>query len=196
MSKSHDVGTRGIVINRFSSGEGSVRVHLFTEKFGLISSLAQSAREERSKLRPHLQVGTFGNFNLVNGARTWRVVGAVDTKDFYFSSTGNPNVQHASARVMSLLRQLISGEEKDGDLFESVWNFLTSLETITDSTIARAERLVVLQILASLGYAGKDTVPPLDETFNYSESSLNALEAYDTRMHQAIKDGFTASGLI
>ena len=109
MSQSREVHTKGIIINRFSSGEGSVRVHIFTESLGLVGALAKSAREERSKLRPHLTVGTFGNFDLVQGRETWRVTGAVRTKNSYFDLQGNPDAQDMCARVLSLLRQLVRG---------------------------------------------------------------------------------------
>lgn len=195
MSKVHDIGTRGIIINRFSSGEGSVRVHIFTESFGLISALAQSVREERSKLRPHLQVGTFGYYDLVRGARSWRVVGAVETKNYYFSH-GNQKVQSAAARVLSLLRQLVTGEERDESLFRCVWNFFSALSFITNDTAVRAERFVVLQILAALGYVAKEAVPTLEEEFDYSVAALHALESFESDMRRAIKNGFVASGLI
>ena len=56
MLQKREVHTRAIVIARRSAGEGSVRVSLYTEELGLVSALVTSAREERSKLRPHLMV--------------------------------------------------------------------------------------------------------------------------------------------
>lgn len=195
MSKVHDVQTRGIVISRFSSGEGSVRVHVYTEALGLVSALAKSAREERSKLRPHLTVGTFGHFDLVQGTNTWRVVGAVKTQNYYFAFTSKEK-QHSAARVLSLLRQLITGEEKDERLFKSVWEFLSALNEVADEHVVRAERLVVLQVLGALGYVSKEAVPTLKEEFDYSVRAFQELEAIEKEMQRAIKNGFVASGLI
>ena len=195
MSKVHDIQTRGIVISRFSSGEGSVRVSIFTEQLGLVGALAKSAREERSKLRPHLTVGTFGHFDLVQGVNTWRVVGAVGTQNYYFAFKTKER-QRAAARVFSLLRQLITGVEKDETLFKGVWDFLRALNEVPDEHIVRAERLVVLQILAALGYVSKEAVPTLKEEFDYSIRAFQELEAVEVEMQKAIKNGFVASGLI
>lgn len=195
MSKAHDVQTRGVVISRYSSGEGSVRVNIFTEQLGLIGALAKSAREERSKLRPHLTVGTFGHFDLVQGANTWRVVGAVGTQNYYFAFK-SAEKQRAAARVLSLLRQLINGEERDEALFAVVWDFLSALSRVQDEHVVRAERLVVLQILAALGYVSKEAVPAPQETFDYSVRAFQELEPLEKEMRTAIKNGFVASGLL
>jgi len=195
MLKKHEVGTRGVVISRASSGEGSVMVSIFTEELGLVSAIAKSAREERSKLRPHLQVGTFGFFDLVEGVAVWRVIGAVKTKNYYFAFRNTPKAQEAAARLLSLLRQLIHGEERDSELFEIVWNFLVALESIPDDMLVFAERFAVLQTLAALGYVSKETVPHA-ERYDYSEEALRTLLPQEKQMIVDIKNGFVASGLV
>lgn len=195
MSQSREVHTRGVIINRFSSGEGSVRVHLFTQELGLVSALAKSGREERSKLRPHLTVGTLGNFDLVQGRDTWRLVGAVGTVNTYFALQGNEAAQDMSARVLSLLRQLVRGEERDDELFSAVWHFFSALAEIPRGMLIHAERLVILQILAALGYVSKEAVPQ-QASLTFSIESLQSLLTLEAGMKGAIQEGFVASGLL
>lgn len=195
VSPHREVHTKGIIINRFSSGEGSVRVHIFTESLGLVGALAKSAREERSKLRPHLTVGTFGSFDLVQGRETWRVTGAVGTIHSYFSLIGNPAAQDRCARVLSLLRQLVRGEECDEALFSVVWHFLIAVGDVPQDMLVHAERLVVLQILAALGYVSKEAVPD-QANLTFSLESLQSLMAVEVGMRGAIQEGFVASGLL
>jgi len=195
MLKNHEIGTRGIIISRSSSGEGSVRVSIFTEELGLVWAVAKSAREERSKLRPHLTVGTFGFFNLVQGQAGWRVIGAVETQNSYFAFRDYPKAQEAAARLLSLLRQLINGEERDPELFDAVWGFLASLSSIPEDLLVFAERYAVLRSLAALGYVPKDAVPHI-EKISYTHETLKILLPYEKEMTVAIKNGFSASGLL
>src|SRR5262249_18379111 len=104
MSGSPSAVTRGIVVGRFPAGEGSVRALVYTDAFGLVSVLAQSAREERSKLRPYLQIGTLGTFTLVRG-KVWRVTGASAAENLHFELFGRARAQQASARIFAAVRQ-------------------------------------------------------------------------------------------
>jgi DNA repair protein RecO len=194
MSKKHDVQTRGIIINRFSSGEGSARVLLLTESCGLVSALVKSGREERSKLRAHSTVGTFGTFDLVRGREIWRFVGAVKTHHAYFDFQENVALQKAVARIFSVLRQLITGEEKDERLFGVVWDFLNALPHIRGDVVLYAERFTVLKILAILGYVSHHA--SYIEKYTYAYDDLLALIPHEREMHRTIHDGFVASGLL
>ena len=183
MSKSRDITLRGVVIGRAQAGEGSVRVDVLTDEYGLVSALATSGREERSKLRSHLQVGTYGTYTLVKGVGTWRVVGATDVTNSHFSvaacsAEARQAKQQASSRVISLVRQLVKGEVRDAGLFDALWEFVVALPSIPDGEVAAAERRSVGRILAALGY-----VP---------ESVLGGTDAGLVR---AINEGLAASGL-
>lgn len=191
----HEVQTRGIVVSRFSSGEGNTRVHIFTEDLGLISVFARSAREERSKLRPHLTVGTFGHFDLVRGVGGWRVVGAVETKNAYFACIGNAAAQTAAARFLSLIRQLIQGEERDAELFVGMWGFFSALSSLQGTLLVHLERFATLQMLSKLGYVSPSAVPGAI-SFDYSLESIQSLVPLERQIADAIKEGFVASGLL
>lgn len=195
MSRSHEIKTRGIVVGRFSAGEGSVRVQLFTEELGLVVAIAKSGREERSKLRPFLTVGTFGYFDLVRGAHALRVTGVTGAHNIYFLVSKYEEKQVVSARVLSLFRQLITGEERDEVLFMHMWRFLHALHYIPSEHLVQCERFVVLQILAALGYVSKAVVPDVgvDE---YTDSLYMQLATDERDMQKAIREGLMASGLL
>lgn len=194
MSK-HEVHTRGVIISRFSAGEGSVRAALFTEHLGLVTGFAKSAREERSKLRPHLVVGTIGHFDLVRGRDIWRVTGATATRNAYFAHTTCREVQQVAVRYIALLRTLIQGEDRDEEVFRAVWDFLTALHTVPEAMLVHAERFAVLTLLAHLGYVSREAVPGT-VAFDYSVTSLEKLVPLEKSIAEAMKQGFVASGLL
>jgi recombinational DNA repair protein (RecF pathway) len=152
-----EVHTRGVVVARRAAGEGSVRVLLYTEELGLVRAAATSAREERSKLRPHLLTGTRGTYSLVKGKAEWRVTGAVGCIHTYFE-TSERAAQETGERTVALIRQFVHGEGADEGLFAAVWELLVSLPTLGSKDIQIAEYVAVLRILAALGYVAKTGV--------------------------------------
>lgn len=195
MLRSREVNTRGIVIGRSSSGEGSVRAALYTEEFGFIWVLAKSAREERSKLRPHLQVGTIGYYTLVKGSYDWRVTGAVGTKNIYFELTGVDTAQKSATRVLSVVRQLMQGETPDPDTFNVLWKFLMSVTSIQEKDIPIAERLVLINILSHAGYVSEtDLLNGVGE--EYSIEFFDTLRPQEKKLTRIINKAFMASGLV
>lgn len=195
MSQSREVTTRGVVIGRAQAGEGSVRIFLYTEEKGLVGALAKSAREERSKLRPHLQIGSYGSYTLVKGSYDWRLVGAVDTNNSYFLLSEKKEAQEASARVLSVLRQLIQGEDMNTNLFQTLWNFLSVLATLSPEEIYIAERLAMVRILSSLGYVPTLRNIPHLEGDTFEVASLQELGPFKKELVKTINDAVLASGL-
>ncbi len=163
MSKSYDITTRAVVVARLSSGEGSVRAALYTEEYGLVHAFAKSAREERSKLRSHLQVGSYGAYTVVRGKHEWKVVGAVETRNSYFELAATPELQHASSRVVGVVRHLVHGEEQNEELFSVLWSYLDALRGCDPTEARGAEMRAVARILSTLGYVSVATTELTDE---------------------------------
>lgn len=195
MLKNHEVTTEAIVIGRAQAGEGSVRVFLYTKSAGLVRALATSAREERSKLRSHLQVGTYGTYNLVKGAHDWRVIGASDTQNTYFFECRNANGSFACARVLSVLRTLIHGEEPNDELFEALWNFLKTYPMLSEKEVVIAEHVVMVRILYALGYVPDQTHIPSLKGSDYTPQVMNELSAQKKELVKFINEALLASGL-
>ncbi|MFQ5540971.1 MAG: DNA repair protein RecO [Candidatus Paceibacteria bacterium] len=192
----HEITTRGVIIGRASSGEGSVRVSLYTEALGLVGALAKSGREERSKLRPHLQTGSYGTYSLVRGASSWRVVGVAWTKNPYTALEGD-TAEHAraTARVLSVMRQLVHGEAPAPELFDTLWDFLDAVPHLSASETHVAERLAMVRILTALGYVpALSDIPRLAEA-TFAPDMLQALAPFEKRMVRAINEALIASEL-
>jgi DNA repair protein RecO len=154
MSAKRETTTRGIVTGRMQAGEGSARVLLYTEELGLVSAIAKSAREERSKLRPHLTIGTYGDYALVKGELGWRIVGATGTRNIHFILNDTAK-QESCARVIGVVRSLVHGDGTNRELFEALWDFITTLPRIAIEDITPTEHRAVLGILAALGYVAQ-----------------------------------------
>ncbi|MEK7063631.1 MAG: DNA repair protein RecO [Patescibacteria group bacterium] len=188
-----EVHTRGVVVGRRAAGEGSVRVTLYTEELGLVSAVAKSAREERSKLRAHLVEGTRGTYSLVKGKEVWRLTGAVRTQNIFYESPGDGAA--SASRVLSLMRQFIQGEGADAELFASVWEYLEALPTLQADDIRIAEYIVVLRMLAALGYIARGGVADELLGAEYSAALLVLARERRKELVKVINDGIGASGL-
>ncbi len=195
MSLRSDITTRAIVLLRTSAGEGSVRVLLYTETLGLVIALATSAREERSKLRSHLQVGTLGTFSLVRGRDVWRAVGATDTQNTYFTLSGRRKAQEAAARVLASVRQFVHGEGPDPYLFSVLSEFLSSVVSIEDSHVSGAECVAVLRILSALGYVREDSATKEFLSVSYDTATLARALGARPLLVRTVNEAIGASGL-
>lgn len=194
MSGEQKIVVKAVVIGRRSSGEGSVRVILYTDALGLVTALSKSGREERSQLRAHLQAGTYGLFSLVKGRDTWRVAGVMDTKNAHFESEGNPEAQESLQRVLSLVRQFVRGEGEDAYFFETLWGFVEGLSASAGS-LKDSERVAVLRLLSALGYV--ESSPNIAEFLKpgYSHAILKNAPGARASLTSAINEAITASGL-
>lgn len=194
--KNREITTRGIVIGRAQSGEGSVRVFVYTEELGLMNALAKSGREERSKLRPHLQSGTSGSYTFVKGQHEWRVVGAVDTVNIHFLLEEKQHAQAAAARVISVIRRLIHGEEANRELFHALDGFFAVLPDCSVEEALISERLAMIRILTSLGYV--PSLPDIPHLFDdsFERGILLSLKPFERRMTKIINEAIMVSGLL
>ncbi len=194
MSGNTNVTVRGIVVGRHAVGEGSARILLYTDLFGLVSPLAKSSREERSKLRAHLQVGTRGEFTLVKGREVWRLVGAVKTLNSFFGEEEKERSE-AVANVLSIVRQFIKGEGHDEFLFEALWGFLVSISNADKKHIGVCESLAVFRLLSALGYVSVDVGTDSLLSSGYGSEALSEAENRRHAIVRTINEGITASGL-
>lgn len=195
MSIAHKIIARGIVIGRHMVGEGSVKALIYTDALGLVWVLAQSARQERSQLRAHLQEGTRGTFSLLKGRDVWRITGATDTKNSYFDLTKNAEAQKAAARVISFVRQFVRGEGSDPYFFQTLSGFLEALPYASAGTLRDAECVAVLRMLAALGYVEGDERVSSFLTLSYDPPLLSEVGRSRPTLVKVINEGMHASGL-
>ncbi len=149
----HLYQTEALVLGGEPSGEGSRRLTLFTRELGLLSAVATSVREARSKLRYGLQDFSYTTVSLVRGRDKWRVVNAALVQNLAVAFRDFPEARELFARIAKLLRRLLSGEEKNEPLFRAVHETFTYLDKNRNAAlVAQIEVVLVLRILSLLGY--------------------------------------------
>lgn len=195
MSHGAKIVARGLVIKKTSSGDGSARILLYTDSAGLIWVHAQSAREERSQLRAHIQVGTVGTFSLVRGRDVWRLSGIMDTENMHYTLSGKTESQKALQRVLFFIRQFVRGEGSDPYFFSVLWGFLFVLPYLDNDGLRDAEHAVVLRMLSSLGYVDGGAAVEQFLTAAYDSKTLRAFSESREEVLAMINEGIQVSGL-
>lgn len=149
----HLYHTDALVLGGAQRGEGSKTISLFTKEFGLLTAMAQSVREERSKLRYGLQDFSYSEVALVRGKEFWRVTHASLKENIVQELGGSSGASRMVGRVFALLRRLLAGEERNEPLFIAVLEGLQFMGKRNDQTaVSGVEIVLVLRILYLLGY--------------------------------------------
>ncbi len=170
--------TRGFIIGSSPSGEASKLYVIYTEDFGLIRARAQSVRLLASKLRYNLDEYSYGVFSLVRGKEFWRVTGA--------ETLSVPTVgRSVRARILTLLKRLIQGEEPNPALFSVLTAMKDYEDNKTKDTVHRDvfEVLVLVHVLSSLGYMDKT---PFVETAGSVDFGEQGIQVVREKYHEAI----------
>ena len=124
-------------MNKRDFGEAERVYNIYTEKFGMISAVAQGVRLLKSKLRYNLDLFSYGNFSLVAGKEIWRITDADEIKKI--SDSNSP----LFPRIAGLLLRMIKGEEKNNFIWHKTKEFFLS---------SGSEVEIVAEILHNLGY--------------------------------------------
>src|SRR3989338_3194317 len=149
----HLYHTSAFILGSAPSGEGSRIFSLFTREMGLISAFAQSAREERSKLRYGLQDFSYSEITLVRGREFWRLTRAELTENIFNALKHSNEATRMLGRIFALLRRLLTGEEKNESLFAVVLEGFQFIIRNKDTKLVEGVEIVlVLRILHLLGY--------------------------------------------
>jgi len=144
--------TRGFIINSMPSGEASKIYIIYTESFGLIFARAQGVRLISSKLKHSLNDYNFVNVSLVKGKEFWRLTNVENI------SVRKDNIL-IKAKILSLVRRLVFGEEKNDHLFSA----LLDLENETVD-LKNMEVSCLVKVLSSLGYLDSNSLSNLTES--------------------------------
>jgi DNA repair protein RecO len=153
----HIYRTDAIILRSFPEGESSKFLHVFTRELGLVGASVRSIRENKSKLRYALEDYSVSFVSLVRGKDVWRVVNAVPIWNVYFDLADSPRAREAAERVLSLVRKLVVGEERNAPLYSEVSDallFLREMEISREETVA-FQLLAGIRILNLLGYLGR-----------------------------------------
>jgi recombinational DNA repair protein (RecF pathway) len=145
-------------------------------------AVAQGVRLGVSKLRYHTQDFAYATFSLVRGKEVWRLIGATPIEDndtvVDEVQSNTKDVKHEveilHARVFSLLKRLLHGEEANESLFSILVGFREYIKTvdIDPVDIEYIECIVVLRILYVLGYVEHTSKENTDLAVFFSDRTL------------------------
>lgn len=148
--------TQGIILGKVPFGESNYFFHIITKDFGVIGVLAQGVRELKSKLRPNLEMLSYGDVDLVRGKEVWRLTNANTIRTF------KTLVRHTDkvlvyGRVAGFLRRLMPGEKAHEEIFNDLLTALCFLEEgdIDNEMLKNFETILVMRVLNDLGYVGE-----------------------------------------
>jgi DNA repair protein RecO (recombination protein O) len=146
--------TEGIVLKSFDFSEADKYLLILTRDFGLIKTAAKGLRKVSSKLRYSLQEFSVSQVSLVQGRSIWRLTNASCESNLFFDLGKNKDKLIVVRSVLDLLTQLLSGQEKNEDLYilvKEAFSFLGQNDFSTKE-LSGFESLLVLRILYRLGY--------------------------------------------
>lgn len=148
--------TPAFILKTSPRGEANQLYTIFTRDFGLLHASAQGVRFLKSKLRYRLQEFTLVEITLVRGKEHWRITNVGPEQSLFAEFKDNQPVLAIFARVFSLLRRLLHGEEKNELLFEQIEETFKFFKTkkLEANDLANLEYILVLRLLHSLGYIG------------------------------------------
>ncbi|NDE68113.1 hypothetical protein EB052_00740 [bacterium] len=222
---SHHVYTsQGFVIDSKPNGEAGKVLFLFTRELGMVAAIAQGIRLGVSKLRYHTQDFSYATFSLVKGKEMWRLTGATPVASIApivsggmsgevsddmsvtddFSASVTPAHRAIYARVFSLLRRLLHGEEKNEPLFDSVLAFFTYMnergnakgDVTSSADLELIECVIVLRVLHHLGYVRpSDVLTPFLMQDTWDDTLIDVMRRDKAFVVKEINAGIKASQL-
>lgn len=152
--------TLGFMLSSRDAGEANQSVQLFTEEVGMLWVVVRAAKKVESKLRYHVQPFSWGAYSLVRGKEVWRLTGAKEIENYFFTLRGDRTRLLVLQRYTKLLRRLLAEEVAHPELFQLLQDGLVLLKdrTLSGEQIANLEYLLVLRTLLMLGYVGEHKV--------------------------------------
>ncbi len=157
----HIYHTEAIILGGRAHGEGDRILYCYTRELGLVFAHVKSVREGRSRLRYTLQTFAHVEVDLIRGKHGWKLISARPINSLE-TLWRHPKKRRVLSEVAALLRRLIQGEESHTVLFDDVLSgfyFLSELEE--DALLRSSELLLVIRLLAQLGYWGEKDAHPL-----------------------------------
>ena len=150
----HIYNTEGIILSSFEVGEANKLFSVFTRELGLVQATAQSVRKINSKNRYGLQDFSISDFSFVRGKNIWRIINASSKKNLFFSLKEESYKKDFLFNIVILLKQFLTGEEKNEILFDIIFNSLNFLEenSFKEDELENFILLTKIRVLHNLGY--------------------------------------------
>ena len=172
--------TETVVLASREVGEADKTYTLYTKDFGLVRARASAVRREASKMRYAMQNHALASVSLVRGKRGWRVAGARAVS----SAPRKVDALSALARIAELTQKLVTGEERNEFLYETLSGAQKAFSR--GGASEEIEILCVARVLYSLGYISNEALKSV--LFTHADYS-----ASDTESASHLKDKLLAS---
>lgn len=144
--------TTGFVISSRNFSDADKLLSIFTEDFGLIKVLAKSVRNIKSKYKAYIEVGYKIKITVIRGKGVWR---ATDIECDFSGQLELIYLRHF-VRPILFVKNLIHGEDKNNELFQSINESFCFLQNndLSDEDLNIFEIILSLRIMHALGYIG------------------------------------------
>lgn len=172
----HIYETEGFVLSRRASGEAGYFLNIFSKDLGLVRAEASGSRKISSKLRYSIQDFSLSKFSLVRGKNTWKLTGVYLLSDYSVKFKNEKEKIRLVARIFSVLKRLIHGEEKNEKLFILIDKALLKLSSrvFSKEEINSIEILFLFRVMSVLGYGdGKIKSKNISDLDYWDEETLS-----------------------
>ncbi len=148
--------TEGIILGKKNVGEANQVLHIFTKDLGLIRAAVQGVRNEKAKLKNHVQLFSWAQVSCVRGKDSWRLTSATLLPEPYPNAVQSQlRLRHAYTDMTKLLRHFGVYDVPQPELYEALCNVF--LYDVYNPQTEKTMRLIVpLIILNTLGYLSRE----------------------------------------
>ena len=165
--------TDAFVITSKENGEADRIFKLYTKDFGMIFAIAKGVRHLKSKLNPHLGVGSKVKISLVKGKEFWRLVEAVR----YDEGNGSIQLKKHFAKILAVVSRLVQGEEKNLEVYNALLGLYESIFDLSIKCLEGLELIASTKILSGLGYSPSEKLFGIISKLSFcEEDAKQALE--------------------
>jgi recombinational DNA repair protein (RecF pathway) len=191
----HHIYTTDSIILKREPQDTSAYYYILTRDLGLIKARAQGVRKSESRLKGALQEFSLSTIAHVHTKAGWKITTAIPEKNF-FTEAHSTVIRQIMAKISDCLIRLITGEEKNVDIFTVVEKGFTALTT-QEGNAPLIEVIILARILYILGLLVQDahTTALVQDFSDFSEPILSHTRIHKVLIIRAINQGFKESQL-
>lgn len=183
--------TQGLLVDDRPYGEAGRILYVLTAEHGILTFLAQGVREQKSKLRGLLSLGTLATFEFVEGREVKRLTTILPIRRFrkIFEKVESRNV---FSRVVNFVERVVLGEQENNELYARFLDGLDVLENHISNEInyfQYIEIAIIINILHALGYWRGD------EYVGYTEQVFDLIKSHKDNLIKEINKAIESTHL-
>jgi len=146
-----DIKIQGVVLSRKNIGEADRLLTVFSDQLGKIKIIAKAARKIKSKMAPHIELFTIGDFYLVEG-KTFYILTGAESKHIPTAAASDIDIYGTLSYLCELVDLTYQERESNIGLFGLLSD---SIGVINDIPRKKYPALICFfeaKLLVSLGY--------------------------------------------